>query len=341
MRHSRELPVGAPFRPYRDPFKIGEKPARESKLPEQEVDGDASMASPEPAAKKPAAAVQVRIRPDVFTLKSVPADGDCFFHVVTEALNPSRGPEAALTAKQARAETIAHLRKYREYYLPMWDRRTDQDAPTDDFDGYLERLSHSGVYAGGLEVLAAARHYKFTAVIIPEDSTLPVMALHLKGTLPRVYFWYTGKHYDLLLLDAGKSLPTSIQDALHESLAAAVPRGGGPGSTASFASTAPSGLKDLWASQRRDPVAQNAQSDHRKTAEFVAVDSLPGVSADPAPASSSLAQRVQSPTGETGTGKSATAPQQKSGGGGKFVHPGFLPAASFFCAAGSCFASFV
>ena len=185
----------------------------------------------------------------------------------------------------------------------MWDRRTDQDAPTDDFDGYLERLSHSGVYAGGLEVLAAARHYKFTAVIIPEDSTLPVMALHLKGTLPRVYFWYTGKHYDLLLLDAGKSLPTSIQDALHESLAAAVPRGGGPGSTASFASTAPSGLKDLWVSQRRDPADQHAQSDHRKTAEFVAVESLPGVSADPAPASSSSAQRVQSPTGKTGTGK--------------------------------------
>lgn len=67
-------------------------------------------------------------------------------------------------------------------------------------DDYGEYVRHTAVHTnpgGGLEVLAAARHYNITIHVVPTATDVAICALHASAK-EGIVLWYTGNHYDLL-----------------------------------------------------------------------------------------------------------------------------------------------
>ena len=240
-REAKALPARGSFRPYREPFEIVEIPAAMPPSTESqkrsEAAGPAADTKPEPNGKKAKSTLQMRKAPPEFELRAQPADGACFFRCIATAL--SDPPVKNLSAAQLRAETIAHMRKYAESYQELWDGVDDIGQATPSFSDYLQRMAKADAWAGGLEVLALARHTRTALIILPQQSDLSPMAINNKWGLPRIFLWYTGKHYDLLLLREGQGICEGLANLSGEATQN-IPRGGGP---RSIASSAPTDLK--------------------------------------------------------------------------------------------------
>ncbi|CAE7339892.1 unnamed protein product [Symbiodinium sp. CCMP2592] len=90
-------------------------------------------------------------------LEPVPntGQGNCLFLALSDAfglIGQSRG-QAVL-----RASAVAHLRKYRDAYVGVWDKRTPDEHETemDDFERYLDSVALEGAWVSALEITAVA-----------------------------------------------------------------------------------------------------------------------------------------------------------------------------------------
>ena len=123
---------------------------------------------PAPDAKKSAAAsVRYRKIPGELERHVVPGDGSCLFHCLAQAL------PAVASHDQARAETIAHMRKYTSSYQKRWDGCDDRQQHLESYADYLLRMQAPDAQAGALEILAAAKTHKCTIVVLPERADMP------------------------------------------------------------------------------------------------------------------------------------------------------------------------
>ncbi|CAE7800892.1 unnamed protein product [Symbiodinium sp. CCMP2456] len=209
-----------PFAFKREAFTTIDKPVLQSSEATEATGEEGRLA---PGAKKAAAAaVRYRQIPADLERHVVPGDGSCLFHCLAKAL-PS-----APTSDKARAETIAHMRKYATSFQKRWDGCDDRQQHLESFADYLTRMQARDAWAGALEILAAAKTYRCTILVLPERADLPPSAYNFAPSLPRVIVWHTGKHFDLLTLKANARLPDEIAAVTEEVGQASFPRVGGP-----------------------------------------------------------------------------------------------------------------
>ena len=224
-----------PFHFQRDAFSIVEKPAQQG--PSAESSGPDGR--PESQAKRAASTASFREVPSGVSLRKVAGDGGCMFHSIVAGLKSACGKE--VSSVQARAETIAHLRKYQSAYAPFFSGDGPGGETGLDFESYLKLMSHPAAWAGGLEAKACAAHFKITLVIVPQDASVPAFALNPKPGLPRIALWFSGEgpsaHYDWLEPSAKDGFPPALADVVREGRPEDVKRGGAD----EVASSAPSG----------------------------------------------------------------------------------------------------
>ena len=262
------LRAGA-FSYKREAFATVEKPVLQAS---EAADVAQDGGRPAPDAKKSAAAsVRYRKIPGELERHVVPGDGSCLFHCLAQAL------PAVASHDQARAETIAHMRKYTSSYQKRWDGCDDRQQHLESYADYLIRMQAPDAQAGALEILAAAKTHKCTIVVLPERADMPPSAFNYGPSFPKVIVWHTGRHFDLLTPKANTRLPDEIAAVTEEAGQGSFPRVGGPsaadlagaegaglssgapGSTfsacASVASSAPTSVKLRAKRARVDPSA--------------------------------------------------------------------------------------
>eukprot|EP00439_Symbiodinium_sp_Y106_P073874 s897_g14.t1 len=212
------LRAGA-FSYKREAFATVEKPVLQAS---EAADVAQEGGRPAPDAKKSAAAsVRHRKIPGELERHVVPGDGSCLFHCLAQAL------PAVASHDQARAETIAHMRKYTSY-KKRWDGCDDRQQHLESYADYLIRMQAPDAQAGALEILAAAKTHKCTIVVLPERADMPPSAFNYGPSYPKVIVWHTGQHFDLLTLKANARLPDEIAAVAEEAGQGSFPRVGGP-----------------------------------------------------------------------------------------------------------------
>ena len=84
-----------------------------------------------------------------------------------------------------------------------------------------------------------------------QQNDLSPMAMNNKWGLPQIHLWYTGKHYDLLMLKEGQNIPPALA-SLSAEATQKIPRGGGPADwdERTIASSCPTTLREIWQRQR-------------------------------------------------------------------------------------------
>ncbi|CAE7321131.1 otud6b, partial [Symbiodinium sp. CCMP2456] len=234
----KPIPQQGAFSLYRSPFEQVDKPGATTIAGEPDAedfdshDGDA--ARPVPAAKRVASNFTARVVPEGVEVRQVPGNGACFFHAVSKALAVLHDRE--ISAAQARAETVAHLRRYQEAYLPYWDHVDDRQQGVQNFVDYLVRMACADAWAGYLELQACAKTLKICLLVLPEDASR-VTCCFGNPSPPPVALFQTKSHYDLLLPSEGTVYPGVILDIAKEAPDNSIPRAG-----SSIASSAPTGF---------------------------------------------------------------------------------------------------
>ena len=214
VRGSKPVHDAKPFHFQRDAFSIVEKPAPQG--PSAESSGPDGR--PESQAKRAASTASFREVPPGVSLRKVADDGGCVFHSIVAGLKSACGKE--VSSVQARAETIAHLRKYQSAYVPFFSGDGPGGETGLDFESYLKLMSQPTAWAGGLEAKACAAHFKITLVIVPQDASVPAFALNPKPGLPRIALWFSGEgpsaYYDWLEPSAKDGFPPALADVVRE-----------------------------------------------------------------------------------------------------------------------------
>ena len=229
------------FSLFRAPFEQVDKPSTAIPVSDDlDVDaygdGDADAGTrPSPPSKRAAANFVARVLPEGAQVHPVPGDGACFFHAVSKALEVLH--DRKVSAAHARAETIAHLRRYPDAYLGYWDRLDDHGQFMENYADYLTRMASADAWAGHLEVVACAKTLKICLLILPED-TSRVTCCFGNPAHPPVALFHSRNHYDLILPSEGTVYPGVIMDIAKEGPDPHIPRAG-----SSAPSSAPSGLR--------------------------------------------------------------------------------------------------
>ena len=225
---------------FRAPFDQVDKPSTAS-APAGDVDidldaeGDGGTdARPSPPPKRSAANFTARLVPEGAQVHVVPGDGACFFHAVSRALEVLH--DRKVSAAQARAETVAHLRRYQDAYVEFWDRTDDRGQGVENWVDYLVRMASADAWAGHLELVACAKTLRICLLILPEDASR-VTCCFGNPAHPPVALFHTRNHYDLLLPSEGTVYPGVIMDIAKEGPDRQIPRAG---SSAPY--SAPSGF---------------------------------------------------------------------------------------------------
>ncbi|CAE7863325.1 trmA, partial [Symbiodinium microadriaticum] len=267
----KPIPQQGAFTLYRSPFDRVDKPRAitiDGEPDAEDLDGnDGDAARPVPAAKRVATNFTARVVPEGAEVYQVPGDGACFFHAVSKALTVLYNRETS--AAQACAETVAHLRRYQEAYVPYWDHVDDRQQGVQNFVDYLERMACADAWAGPLELQACSKTLKICLLVLPEDASR-VPCCFGNPSHPPVALFHTRNHYDLLLPSEGTGYPGVILGIAKEAPDNSIPRAG-----SSIASSAPTGYGDC-------AVRLDAQAPEAALAPVV-VDAVPHVAVPATP----------------------------------------------------------
>ena len=125
-----------------DPKPVNSTLATQSTAPTQKDPDDDDVNMSQSQAK--CLIVERRKTPAGMTLKEVPRDGNCLFSCVGIAANPAK----ALSARQVRAETVAHLCKHTTRYEDMWDTQYSKGKALVSFEEYIKHIAIAGVWGG-------------------------------------------------------------------------------------------------------------------------------------------------------------------------------------------------
>ena len=91
-----------------------------------------------------------------------------------------------MTAATARAEAIAHLRRYENQYLEFWDGTDDRGQGQHSFSDYLARIAQPAAWGGLLEIKALTRTAKCNILILPEDASMSACAFASGDSRPNI-----------------------------------------------------------------------------------------------------------------------------------------------------------
>ena len=180
-----------PFKFAKDAFQVTSKAQAPAGEPELNADG-----KPVPPAKRPAKEVRVRQVPEGVEIVVAKADGNCFYHCISEATAYVRNGKPR-DPSLLRAELIAYQRKHSATFEAWWDGKDSKGEELSTFEAYLAHMQGDGIWAGPLEIEAAARMFNLEVFVIPADGNSPP-AVHNQGGPYRVALWFTGVHFDWL-----------------------------------------------------------------------------------------------------------------------------------------------
>ena len=185
------LSVAGPFRFAKDAFKVTSKAQAPASVPVPGLDG-----KDVPAAKRQAQEIKVRQVPDGVEAVSVPGNGNCFYICLSEAtafIRQGKARDPALL----RAEIVAYQRKHAATFQAWWDGTDSKGQSLSTFEDYLCHMQTDAMWAGPLEIEAAARMFNLEVFVVPADGSLPPV-VHNQGGPYRVALWFTGSHFDWL-----------------------------------------------------------------------------------------------------------------------------------------------
>eukprot|EP00972_Heterocapsa_arctica_P015701 2313368-Heterocapsa_arctica.AAC.1 len=87
-------------------------------------------------------------------------------------------------------------------------------------------MSQDGRWGGGLEIMAAARHYTVAVVVVPERSDMQPCVFHADPQRRRIVLWYRANHFEWLRPEAPGDYPAVISDITTRAKPEDVGRGG-------------------------------------------------------------------------------------------------------------------
>ena len=178
------------------PLKTVAAPCKQAPPQDAEPEEGQTDSKPESEAKR--SKQEVRALPEDLTSKTVPADGSCLFHAVSEGLKWLQEDRDA-HPRVLRAETIEHMRRHCPTYEAEWDRKGPDGLDfTGTFADYLTLMEQPTSYATDIEFKALARVLDVKLVIIPAGIHWQPMCFHHKAKRMLV-LWYNALHIDLLL----------------------------------------------------------------------------------------------------------------------------------------------
>ena len=178
------------------PLKTVAAPCKQAPPQDAEPEEGQTDSKPESEAKR--SKQEVRALPEDLTSKTVPADGSCLFHAVSEGLKWLQDDRDA-HPRVLRAETIEHMRRHCPTYEAEWDRKGPDGLDfTGTFAEYLTLMEQPTSYATDIEFKALARVLDVKLVIIPAGIHWQPMCFHHKAKRMLV-LWYNALHIDLLL----------------------------------------------------------------------------------------------------------------------------------------------
>ena len=198
------------------------------------ADGDGQP----PPARRQAVTIRKRILPPTLSLRETNKEGACLYDAFGQAFSYADGLRR-VDHRRARAELVAHLRKYSSDYEGDWhpDDRHDQGS----FEEYVTKAAKASTPGGIFELKGLCKKFNATAVVIPEQEEDPCFVVHPRGrseggqyTVALHYSRRGSGHWQWLQpLNADKSHPKEITKVLRAPPPAGL-RGGGVSDTGTF-----------------------------------------------------------------------------------------------------------
>ncbi|CAE7419819.1 unnamed protein product [Symbiodinium sp. CCMP2592] len=302
------------FSLFRAPFEQVDRPSTAIPVSDDlevdaDGDGDADAGTrPSPPPKRAAANFVARVLPEGAQVHPVPGDGACFFHAVSKALEVLH--DRKVSAAQARAETVAHLRRYPDAYIGFWGHVDDHGQFVESYSDYLTRMASADAWAGHMELVACAKTLKICLLILPED-TSRITCCFGNPAHPPVALFHTRNHYDLILPSEGTVYPGVIMDIAKEGPDPHIPRAG-----SSAPSSAPSGLRPFVAGRGR-PLSTPSIASSAPTAYRLARARQPNAECQYA---------VTPPAGDSNRGGDGAVNVERSSSASASVHNASIPA---------------
>ena len=171
-------------------------PCKQGPTQDAEPKDDGTEVKPVPQAKR--SKQEVRALPDDLIRTTVPTDGSCLFHAVSQGLQWLK-EDRDVHPRILRAETIDHMRRHAPTYEAEWDHKGPDGCDfSGSFKDYLTIMEQSTSYATDIEFKALARVLDLKLVVIPAGTHWQPMCFHHKAKRLLV-LWYDALHIDLLL----------------------------------------------------------------------------------------------------------------------------------------------
>lgn len=96
---------------------------------------------------------------------SIPSDGDCLYRAVSHQLETKKKEELSVT--ELRARTAAYIRDHKEDFIPFMSNPETCDMLTDaEFEDYCDKIKHTKVWGGQLEIRALSNCLKCPISVI-------------------------------------------------------------------------------------------------------------------------------------------------------------------------------
>ena len=128
-----------------------------------------------------------------FECRDVKADGNCFFHAVTDQLSMQGLSALGASPEALRASAIDHIINHLEDYQNFLDQHDG------DMDQFIAQNVEQGTWADHLIISALSRALNITMVIIRSDGVAPTICEHPQAIATLYLGHEVGQHYQSLV----------------------------------------------------------------------------------------------------------------------------------------------
>lgn len=97
-----------------------------------------------------------------YTIKEILADGNCLFRSISDQLYNDCGQKHLDVRNEICDYIEAHENEF-SVFLVLDEEEDDEDAA--DFESYVQGMREDGEWGGNLELVAAARLYRFVNIL--------------------------------------------------------------------------------------------------------------------------------------------------------------------------------
>lgn len=110
-------------------------------------------------------AIAKRTLPEGMERTIIKSDGDCLYEAAAQAICNCTGNK--ITAKTMKSAVIATLRKNKDKYEPVWDKKFQDGTKKGDYDAYVDERAGAGAMGSVFELTAIARKFDIRIKVVP------------------------------------------------------------------------------------------------------------------------------------------------------------------------------